>query len=192
MKLNLKSRFALTLSVVTLIVTITLSVILISLSRSDMKNLAEENLSVMLGSYQEQVEANFVNIAKHLADSLTNPFYLDNYDAITEYLLIFSGDDRLEKAFLLDADGRVLNDGSQLFTNLGSASDLTPDQIATISEGETLLDTIDSIIYVYSPVFVGNQLLGIVCISASTQSTYAAYEIAESEILTASNRKSVV
>ncbi len=187
MRLNLKTRFALTLSVVTLIVTLTLSVILISLSRSDMRNLAEQNLSVMLGSYQEQVETYLVHMSRHLTESLTNPLYLDNSAAVTDYLMIFSGDDRLEKALLLDAEGKVVNDGSQIVTNLGSPSNLTFEQLSVISQGETVLDTIGSNIFVYSPVFVGDQLLGIVCITASAQSTYAAYEIAETEILAASN-----
>ena len=112
MKLSIKNRFVLTISMVTLTVTLTLSMILIGLSRSDLKDLSEGSVEVMFNNYQAQAEANLISIANRLGEALINPLYLDDYAEISEYLEIFQGDERLSGSILLDPEGRIFADGS--------------------------------------------------------------------------------
>ena len=186
MNLSIKDRFVFTLSMVTLTVTLTLSIILISLSRSDLRGLSEGSVEVMFNNYQAQAESNLISIADRLGESLINPLYLDDYTEISEYLEIFQGDERLSGTILLDPEGRIFADGSGFFHNLGEPSNLTEEQLETLALGETILEADTKEIIVYRPIQIGNEVLGIICISADIANTYAAYQEAENQIRTAS------
>jgi diguanylate cyclase len=180
---KLKTSFALTISLVAFAVALVLSMILISLSLSDNEAQADRSLSLLESSYQEQVESGLRDASQHLADSLANPLYFDDHQAITNYLNIFSSGDRYTEAVLLDADGRLLNDGTSLFSRLGEQSSLNTAQLERLNQGETVFVSGETEINAYHPVTVGQETIGIVCLSSDTAQIYSAFEAAEADIL---------
>lgn len=187
MSTSLKTSFALTISLVAFAVAIVLTMVLISVSLSDNKASAEHSLKVLESNFRVQVETGLKESSRELADTLANPLYFRNQQAISDYLKIFTDGGRFSEAVLLDMDGRILNDGTPLYTRLGEPSGLTPDQIEQIKEGLVLLEKGENELQVYRAVNIGPQMLGIICLTANTRQIYRAFETAGAHILEDSN-----
>ena len=185
-KLSIKNRFVITLSMVTLTVTFTLSIILIALSRSDIRDISENSVEIMFSNYKMQAESNLISIADHLGESLINPLYLNDYVSISEYLETLQRDEHISNSALFNPEGKIFFDGLGFTHNQGEPSLLDEIQLQTLALGETILELGTTEIIVYSPILLDNKILGILCISADITNTYAAYQEAENQIRTAS------
>lgn len=187
MSVSLRTSFALTISLVAFAVALILSTVLISVSLSGNDAQAERSLDVLESSYQGQVEMSITESAAQLAESLANPLYFDDQESISNYLSIFASSDRYAEAVLLDASGNLLNDGTNLFTRLGEPSSLDANQLQNLANGETLFVSTEQILYAYSPVMIGRDMLGVICLSADKNNIYSAFQLAENSILEESN-----
>ena len=186
MSTSLKTSFALTISLVAFAVALVLSMVLISLSLSENEAQAERSLEALESSYQAQFESSLIEASRNLAESLANPLYFDDQQSITEYLSIFASGDNVTDAVLLDPNGNLLNDGSQFFVQFGMESGLSNDQISQLTSGETLLQTSTNSVNAYHAVTIGQELLGIVCLTSERFQINSAFQEAEAGILEAS------
>lgn len=189
MSTSLKTNFALTISLVAFAVALVLSMVLIGLSLSENEAQAEHSLEVLQSSYQAQAKSNLEQASRQLADSLSNPLYFDDHQSISNYLSIFVSGDSVTDAVLLDTEGHLLNDGSLFFDQFGTASGLNTAQLELIRQGETLYESNGTTVNVYSAVKVGDEFLGVVCLSSNRIQFNSALEDAEAGIIEASNSR---
>lgn len=189
MSTSLKTNFALTISLVAFAVALVLSMVLISLSLAENKAQAERSLSALESSHQAQVKTNLEQASRQLADSLANPLYFDDHQSISNYLSIFASGDSVTDAVLLDPEGRLLNDGSLYFDQFGDDSGLNSTQLELISQGETLYEIRGIIANAYSAVMVGQEFIGVVCLSSDRTLFNSALGDAEASIIEASNAR---
>ena len=190
MALGLRNQFALTLCLVTLISTLILSIILISLTRRDLTTLTNDNLAILEQNYRLQVETGLLAQSQHLAETLINPLYFEDFTAITELLAAHTSGPQPINAFLLDMRGEILNDGTEFFGRLGEpyiALSLLEQEL--LQQGQSLLIEDTAVLKAISPVRLANKAIGVAMIESPLEQLFAGYADARERILETSSRQ---
>ncbi len=184
MKLGLKDKLSLTVCVISAASSVALALLLVLVARYDLMEMSRQNIQVLEGNSRDQLETTLGNTAAQVAYQVANPLYFEDFSEITDRLALAAQDSLLDEVILLDAQGNLLNDGSNFFSRLGESANIPAVAMRQLQSGEPAFEQNGTRARAMHPVELGQEVLGILLVSAETATLLEAYNIARSNIAT--------
>ncbi len=173
LRFGLQARFLLAIALVLLVV-LALLLILLQRQRSMQEESQALSRDAIHGMVQGYLRDHGESMARHLAESLANPLYYSDLDAIGQIVRDTTRDDLVDYVLIYGLDGRILHDGTAEIARYGQRMD--DPMAAKIAEATgSLSQWSPTILDVAVPITVGSERIGGVRVGLSLE-TAARYE----------------
>jgi signal transduction histidine kinase len=159
MKLRLRSRFALVMVSVVVVLAGVLSSALHTRFRAFVEESARAEADATARALLAYVEADALARARSLAEILVNAYYRYQIDAIAAVLQSISNNPGIVYVYAYDETGTVIQDGTETFDNFGLKLDDDATH-RTLAEGAAISWTEGATLHASAPVLVGSRVLG--------------------------------
>ncbi len=177
MKLRVQSRYALAILGLITLVVVSLTASLVAGFRSTAEETRASSAESLRQALTQRLETDARNTAQLLSDTLTRPIYFFDLDVIGETLAAATSMDGVVYAYVEDAEGRIIHDGSQEITTFGQEHSHEPHR-----DTGTWLE--DGVYNVRAPVTIGNELIGSIHLGVSTEHMQAQLTELEQDLVT--------
>lgn len=170
LKLGLQARYLLLiLSLILALVTL-LSVALLVEFRGTTQTLTDASVRSTSEHLAEQLVERGAFITKTLAENMINPLYDYDIDGISLLLQSIRTQRDVVEALVTDDGGYLLHDGTPSISRFGEQL-LSPTVQQALERGESVSWLSKEAVYLTEPVRIGEQLLGLVHLQLSREST---------------------
>ncbi|KAF1687728.1 hypothetical protein B1992_03495 [Pseudoxanthomonas broegbernensis] len=181
-RLGLQARFLLAMA---LVLAVVMALLLLLLHRQNLVQRESQAISsrVMHQMVDDYLHSHGRSVAEHLAESLANPLYYLDLDAIGRILRDNRRDGLIQYLLVFDRHGRLVHDGTPEIEGYGGAMD-DPLAAGALAAERTVSQDSPQVLEMSAPIRVGSERIGGVRVGLSMQVAHG-YEQRSAERLRA-------
>ncbi len=161
MKKSIRNKILLAIIGTTFIASCLLSLVLILLARADFKTVADDYLLRLEQTSIAYFDNTIANSVQNLSKTLVNPLYYDDFDYIQHQLSFAEDQISVDSVMILDTEGAILHEGNNDFPRLGTLIEIPADDLASLHQGQLVMNTSEDQRIALQGIFLGDDMLGI-------------------------------
>ncbi len=167
MKLRLRERYSLAITILVVTVAVTLAFTLLHQFRHSLGELTQTSSRAAEAQMHAQMKKRGEMLVRVLGETLTNPLYEHDMDAIHEMLSAAKASSDVVYAYVYDSDAKIVHDGDSTIPRFGEVIGDPKVRKAIRTPNTVLAQAGDDILTLSYPIWVGDVALGGVKIGLS-------------------------